>query len=113
MTRRLSVPAARVSEFRENDVNQITTGLNIAAEYFETAARDARASIPAAKAAEAKGEGHALITAQGYETTAKMFDQEAAAYRALIAKIQGDESDDREPALVLIRRADGEETFDL
>lgn len=111
MTRWLQVQAARVSEFRDNDVNQITTGLNIAAEYFEKAAADARASVKPAQAAEAKGEGHPLITAQGYENTAKMFDQEAAAYRALIAKIQGDESDDLEPALVLIRRADGEETF--
>lgn len=106
MSRFITLPAKDSRELNEREKGKITNALRIAAEYFETAARDATAAIPAAERAEKENpEAMALITANGYRQSAAMFEAEAKGYRDLLALLSADddkgEEDDPD---ILIRR---------
>lgn len=94
----------------------LANGLRIAAEFFENAAAEARRDAPALAAQEAAlvadgKENHAIMTARGLEHSATIFAAEATRYRDLITQLDGPDLDEERPALLLVRRPEGQHPF--
>lgn len=107
-----TINMARAAILPASQKGHLENALRIAAEYFDRAAADAIAAIPAAEAAEAEDpDACRIMTANGLRHSASMFKAEAARNRDLLEMLQPHDDDVEDLALILVRRPNGEDVF--